>query len=352
MDEFAMGSSTENSAYGPTKNPHAHEYIPGGTSGGSAAAVAAFLAPLALGTDTGGSVRNPAGYCGVIGMKPTYGGISRSGVIAAASSFDQVGALGRSVDDVELLMQTIMGHDPMDSTTLPDDVRAKTEPLKKKIGVPRAFFEEGLDSQVKTALEDTLEKLEKSGYELVDIELPNISYSLATYYILIFAEESTNLSRYDGMRYGLHVEGEALMDEYKKSRAQGFGEETKRRIVLGTYVLSAGYYDAYYRRAGVLRALIVEDFKKAFENVDAVIMPTSPTLPFKIGEKSEDPVAMYLTDIFTVSPNLTGLPAVSVPAGFGEKEGNKLPIGMQFVAPRLGESSLFAIARDLQRDPE
>lgn len=347
MDEFAFGSSTENSAFGPTHNPHAEGYIPGGTSGGSAAAVAAGLAPVALGTDTGGSVRNPAGHCGVVGVKPTYGGVSRSGVIAAASSFDQIGALGKTADDVSVVMETIMGEDPLDSTTLPDDRRGEARAMKKKIGVPREFFKEGLDGQVSEALDSTLKKFESLGYELVDIELPNIGHALATYYILIFAEESTNLSRFDGMRYGKHVESEKLLDEYKKSRREGFGPETIRRIILGTYVLSAGYYDAYYRRANVLRALIVDDFKKAFESVDAVIMPTSPTLPFKIGEKSEDPLAMYLTDIFTVSPNLTGLPAISVPAGFGEKDGAKLPIGMQFIAGTLQEKTLFTITQDL-----
>jgi aspartyl-tRNA(Asn)/glutamyl-tRNA(Gln) amidotransferase subunit A len=346
MDEFAFGSSTENSAFGPTCNPHAPDYVAGGTSGGSAAAVAAHLAPIALGTDTGGSVRNPASYCGVVGMKPTYGGVSRSGLIAAASSFDQIGVLARTVDDAELVLETISGHDPLDATTLPPASPDDVPNTKRAIGVPRAFFTEGIDVRVTELLDATLETLQKKGYELVDIELPNIRYALATYYILIFAEESTNLSRFDGMRYGLHVESDTLIDEYKKTRAHGFGFETKRRIILGTYVLSAGYYDAYYARATALRSRIVDDFEAAFKKVDAVIMPTSPTLPFKIGEKNNDPLAMYLTDIFTVSPNLAGLPAISIPVGYGEKEGVKLPVGMQYIAPRRGEDILFTIARD------
>lgn len=347
MDEFAFGSSTENSAFGPTRNPHAIDYIPGGTSGGSAAAVAARLAPVALGTDTGGSIRFPASMCGVIGLKPTYGAASRSGLIAAGSSFDQPGVLGRTVGDVESVFSVIAGHDPLDGTTLPDHLRGREIPFKKKIGVPRSFFKEGIESEVMRGLEETLAKLKRLGYELIDIELPNISYSLAAYYILIFAEESTNVSRFDGMRYGVQVEGDTLLEDYEQSKGRGFGPETKRRVILGTYVLSAGYYDAYYRRANILRGLILDDFKKAFTKVDAVIMPTSPTLPFKIGEKSDDPLAMYLSDIFTVSPNLTGLPAISIPVGFGIKDGVSLPIGMQFTSPKMTESSLLSIARDI-----
>ena len=346
MDEFAFGSSTENSAYGPTRNPHAPDYVPGGTSGGSAAAVAAHMAPLALGTDTGGSVRLPASYCGVIGLKPTYGGVSRSGLIAAASSFDQAGVMGRTISDVELVFNTMKGNDQLDGTSLPDSGRVAPS-SRKKIGVPRSFLKEGLDTEVNRALEETLSQLTAKGCELIDIELPNIKHSLATYYILIFAEESTNLSRYDGVRYGLHLDGGTPLDDYKKSRAAGFGAETRRRIILGTYILSHGYYDAYYRRAGALRGLICDDFQKAFRDVDAVIMPTSPTLPFKIGEKSSDPLAMYLTDIFTVSPNLTGLPAISIPVGFGKKDSIALPIGMQFVAQKNSEDTLLAIGRDV-----
>ena len=346
MDEFAMGSSTENSAFGPTKNPFDLTRVPGGTSGGSAAAVAAHMAPVALGTDTGGSVRQPASFCGLYGLKPTYGAVSRSGVIAAASSFDQVGAMGRTIGDVEAVFGTIAGPDSLDGTTLPADVR-HAQPLKKKIGVPRAFLKEGLEAPVAAALSQTLERLQKVGYELVDVELPNIGLSLATYYILIDAEESTNLARYDGVRYGNDAEGANLLDEYKKSRAEGFGPEVRRRIILGTYILSHGYYDAYYRRANALRALITDDFKKVFLSVDALIMPTSPILPFKIGERSDDPVAMYLADIFTVSPSLAGVPSLNVPVGWGEKDGVKLPVGMQFTATHCAESTLFTIARDV-----
>lgn len=346
MDEFAFGSSTEKSAFGPTQNPYAEGYVPGGTSGGSAAAVAAKLVPIALGSDTGGSIRQPASFCGLVGIKPTYGVASRYGLIAAGSSFDQIGALARTIDDAELLLNSFAGYDHHDGTTIPDTERGIEVPLRKKIGIPFKFLENGVDSEILEALEQTKKKLSSAGYAMVDVDMPNIGYSLAAYYVLIFAEESSNLSRFDGMRYGLHAEGETLFSEYAKSRALGFGDEAKRRIILGTYVLSAGYYDAYYRRANALRGAILSDFKKAFDSVDAIMMPTSPILPFKIGEKNNDPLAMYLADIFTVSPNLTGLPAISVPAGFSKKTEKSLPIGMQFVGPRLTEKNLFEIGRE------
>jgi aspartyl-tRNA(Asn)/glutamyl-tRNA(Gln) amidotransferase subunit A len=352
MDEFAFGSSTEKSAYGPTKNPYDTSRVPGGTSGGSAVAVAAHMAPIALGSDTGGSIRQPASFCNVLGLKTTYGAVSRSGLIAAASSFDQIGGLARTAGDLELLYGVIAGHDPKDGTTLPDSARAKKEFERgKTIGVPRKFLANGVDSKILERFEVALATLSGKGYRIVDIEIPNIDYALATYYILIFAEEATNLSRFDGMRYGLHTEAKMLADEYKKSRSAGFGWEVKRRIILGTYILSHGYYDAYYRRATALRGLLVKDFDAAFSKVDAIAMPTSPVLPFKFGEKDADPLSMYLADIFTVPINVVGVPAISVPAGFAEHEGAKLPVGIQFVAQKLCEDKLFRIARDVLGEP-
>jgi len=352
MDEFAFGSSTEKSAYGPTKNPYDLSRVPGGTSGGSAVAVAARMAPIALGSDTGGSIRQPASFCNVLGLKTTYGAVSRSGLIAAASSFDQIGGLARSTRDLETLFGVIAGHDPKDGTTLPDSVRTKKGfEHEKTIGVPRKFLSAGVDPKILERFEATLATLSEKGYRVVDIEIPNIDYALSAYYILIFAEEATNLSRFDGMRYGLHKEGKNLADEYKKSRSAGFGWEVKRRIILGNYILSHGYYDAYYRRATALRGLLVKDFDAAFSAVDAIAMPTSPVLPFKFGEKDADPLAMYLADIFTVPINVAGVPAISVPAGFAEHEGAKLPVGVQFVAQKLSEDKLFAIARDVLGEP-
>lgn len=346
MDEFAMGSSTEHSAYGITRNPHDVERVPGGSSGGSAAAVAAHLAPVALGSETCGSIRQPASLCGLVGFKPTYGAVSRSGLIAMGSSLDQIGPLARNVYDAELLFNTIKGHDPLDGTTLPNGEEKKVK--GKKIGVPREFVKDA-QPDVRDLFEKTLNDLKQKGYEIVDIEFPSAPFGLAAYYIVMPAEVSTNLARFDGMRYGLHIEGKNLLEEYRESRAQGFGPETKRRIILGTYVLSSGYYDAYYRRATALRSVIADDLKKAFDEVSFIATPTTPGPAFKIGEKS-DPVSMYLEDIFAAPANLTGIPAISVSAGTVRRGEKDLPVGIQFMSPKQCDSSLFLIARDVRNE--
>lgn len=342
MDEFAMGSSTENSAYGPTKNPIDPSRSPGGSSGGSAAAVAAHLAPLALGTDTGGSVRQPASLCGIYGFKPTYGRISRSGLIAMGSSLDQLGIFARTTNDVESVFNTVSGYDPLDGTSL-REISPRTS--AKRIGVPRHFVK---DASPETVLEfdRALALLASRGYEIVDVELPTAPHALAAYYIIMPAEVSTNLARFDGMRYGLHVEGDSLLDEYRKSRSRGFGRESRRRIMLGAYVLSSGYYDAYYTRATALRSALVREFNSVFESVSYIATPTSPGPAFTVGEKL-DPLSMYLEDIFTVSANLTGMPGISVPFGTVERDGRALPVGVQFMAPMQADESLFTISRDL-----
>lgn len=345
MDEFAMGSSTENSAFGPSRNPVDETRSPGGSSGGSAVAVAARLAPVALGTDTGGSVRQPASLCGVYGFKPTYGAISRSGLIAMGSSLDQLGVLARSVDDVEAVFDVVRGRDPLDATTLPDAPRDGKRETKKTIGVPRVFVKDA-QSETVAEFERALAVLAARGYDIVDIDLPVAPHALAAYYIVMPAEVSTNLARYDGMRYGLHKEGASLFDEYAASRAAGFGAETKRRIMLGAYVLSSGYHDAYYNRATALRTALVREFDTIFESVPYIATPTSPGPAFVIGEKP-DPVSMYLEDIFTVSANLAGTPALSVPFGTVAKDGKNLPVGVQFMSQRRADTSLFAVARDL-----
>lgn len=343
MDEFAMGTSTEHSAYGPTRNPLDPTRVPGGTSGGSAAAVAAHFVPVALGTDTGGSVRQPASLCGVYGFKPTYGGISRYGLIAMGSSLDQLGILARSIRDVESAYDVLSGLDPRDGTTLP---RAPTPQANKVVGVPRSFVKDAQPGTV-AQFEKSLEELASRGYEIVDIELATTPHALAAYYIIMPAELSTNLARYDGMRYGLHVEGADLLDEYKKTRTAGFGAEARRRIILGAYVLSSGYYDAYYKRATALRGALVKEFDETFKNVSYIATPTAPGPAFKIGEKL-DPLSLYLEDIFTVSANLTGVPALSVPhRTVLTEEGIELPVGIQFMGPKRSEKSLFTIARDL-----
>jgi aspartyl-tRNA(Asn)/glutamyl-tRNA(Gln) amidotransferase subunit A len=343
MDEFALGGSTENSAYGPTKNPHDTTRVAGGTSGGSAAAVAAHMTIAALGSDTGGSVRNPASYCGVVGLKPTYGAVSRSGLIAAASSFDQIGPLTKTVADAKIIFDAIKGNDPLDSTSIPADFSYETAPTPKKfrIGVPRHLLKEGLDANVLTSFDATLADLQAAGHEIIDIELPTSSYAIATYYIINFAEVSTNLSRFDGMRYGLAKRGTTLLDDYVDSRTEGFGPETLRRILLGTFVLSAGYIDAYYRKALAARGQLTSEYIETFKKVDVIATPTMPTPSFIIGEKS-DPVSMYLEDIFTVTANLTGMPAISVPMK-SKDESLKLPMGIQFTAPRGAEEFLFTI---------
>lgn len=344
MDEFALGGSTENSAYGPTLNPHDTSRVAGGTSGGSAAAVAAHLAIAALGTDTGGSVRNPASHCGVVGMKPTYGGVSRSGVIAAASSFDQVGPITKSVADAEILLRAIAGRDVLDATSIPEDLytpQEVTSPMR--IGVPRHLLAKGgIDEGVKSAFEATLRGLEAAGHTLVDIELPSADPSLAAYYIINFAEVSANLARYDGIRYGTSARGESLAEDYVRARTEGFGRETRRRIVLGTFVLSAGYIDAYYRTAAGAREALRGDFAQAFKKADVIATPTMPTPAFVLGAKS-DPLSLYLEDVFTVLANLTGMPALSVPMS-----ATGLPMGFHLTAPHQAESRLFTMGREIE----
>lgn len=343
LDEFAMGSSTENSAFGPTKNPHDFSRVPGGSSGGSAAAVAAGLAPAALGSDTGGSIRQPASFCGVVGFKPSYGRVSRSGLIAMASSLDQIGTFANSVADAEILFRAIEGRDPNDLTSR--DV--EEEPGEKKefvIGVPDEFFASGLDAEVEAAIKAALAKGERAGCRLEPVSLPNISYALACYYIIMPAEVSSNLARFDGMRYGSRAKGETLFDVYRATRKEGFGAEVKRRIAIGTYVLSHGYYDAYYLQAQKVRTLIADDFRRAFEKVDVIAAPTSPILPFKFGEKTGDPLSMYLADIYTVPANLAGLPAISIPAGKVEN----LPVGLQLVGKQFKDYELLDAARMME----
>lgn len=346
MDEFAMGSSTENSAFGVVKNPHDETRVPGGSSGGSAVTVASHSALASLGSDTGGSVRQPAGFCGVVGLKPTYGAVSRFGLIALGSSLDQIGPITKTVEDAETLFNSIKGNDARDSTSLPDSLYVENETKVKRIGVARSLLE-GVDEDVLSNFETTLSSLASRGYEIIDIELPYATYALAMYYVILPAEISTNLTRFDGIRYGLHVSGKNTGDEYALSRSKGFGPEPRRRILLGTHILSAGHYDAYYTKAQAAREFITDDFKKAFESVDVIATPTSPTPAFKIGER-EDPVSMYLADIFTVTANLTGMPALSVPSGFVEREGKKLPVGFQLTAPHLHERSLFTVGYEIE----
>ncbi len=347
MDEFAMGGSTENSAYGVTKNPHDRERVSGGSSGGSAAAVAMDGALAALGSDTGGSVRQPASFCGLVGLKPTYGAISRFGLMAMGSSLDQIGPMTRSVADTELLFDILKGEDAMDSTTIKDSERKNhTKKQTYTIGVPWHFLEKGLSEEVVLNFKESINRFKALGYEVRDIELPNINYSLPVYYIIMPAESSTNLARFDGVRYGLHVDGGTPKEDYKKSRGEGFGPEVRRRILLGTYVLSAGYYDAYYYKALQVRELIKQDFKKVFESgVDAVLTPTTPTPAFKIGEKIDDPVTMYLADIFTTPANIAGIPALSVPSGFAAVSGKQLPLGVQLMGAPLSETILFDMGK-------
>jgi len=352
MDEFAMGGSTENSAYGPTKNPHDLSRVPGGTSGGSAAAVAANMALVALGSDTGGSIRQPASFCGVVGLKPTYGAVSRYGLMAAVSSFDQIGPIAKTVEDAEIVFNVIHGKDIKDGTTITEERVSTTYSLKRVgkkkpvIGIPRLFLSMGgIDPSVKSAFEAAEKRFKDLGYEIKDIELPANKYALSVYYILNFAEVSSNMARYDGVKYGLHMDGKDGIDDYFKTRRGGLGREVIRRILLGTYVLSSGYYDAYYNRANAVRRMITEDFLKAFDSsgggVDLIATPTTPGPAFKIGEKSNDPMAMYLEDIFTVTANLTGLPAMSIPCG-----ALPLPLGLQLTARHGDEKTLFEAGKD------
>ncbi len=344
MDEFAHGSSTENSAYGPSKNPHDLTRVPGGSSGGSAAAVAGDLALAALGSDTGGSIRQPAAHCGLVRLKPTYGAVSRFGLIAMGSSLDQIGPLAKTVADARILYEAIHGNDSHDSTSLPDAFYAKKISAPKKVlGVPRAFLVGGIDPDLLAQFEVTLEKLKGEGYEIRDVEMPTLPYGLAVYYVIMPAEVSTNLARLDGIRYGLSVASETIGDVYTKSRGQGFGPEARRRILLGTFVLSSGYADAYYRKARAVRATIRAEFEKAFESVDAIVLPTTPAPAFVLGEKTADPLAMYAEDIFSVPVNLAGVPAVSLPMGVVERAGVKLPVGFQIISKHGNEEALFTI---------
>src|SRR6059036_2849549 len=343
LDEFAMGSSTENSAFGPSRNPWNLGSIPGGSSGGSAAAVAADECVAALGTDTGGSIRQPAGCCGIVGLKPTYGRVSRYGIIAFASSMDQVGPMTKDVRDCALMLEAIAGHDPADSTSVNRPVPPYSEGLTGdikglRLGIPKEYFVSGMQPEVEQALRQAVRLLEQNGAVIEEISLPHTEYAIAVYYIVATAEASSNLARYDGMRYGYRARGKDLTETYMLSRQEGFGPEVKRRIMLGTYVLSAGYYDAYYLKAQQVRALIKKDFEEAFQRVDAIITPTAPTTAFKIGEKTQDPLQMYLSDIYTISINLAGLPALSLPCGF-DSEG--MPIGLQIIGTPFDESTIF-----------
>ena len=352
MDEFAFGSSTENSYFGPTHNPHNLKRVPGGSSGGSAAAVAADETTLALGSDTGGSIRQPASFCGVVGLKPTYGRVSRFGLVAFASSLDQIGPITRDVTDSASLLNAIAGYDHLDSTSVnkpvPDYTKSLIPEVKGiKIGIPREYFISGIDQEIKNNLKKSIKLLEDKGAQLKEISLPHTEYGIATYYIIATAEASANLARFDGIRYGYRSKNsETLAQLYENSRAEGFGAEAKRRIMLGTYVLSAGYYDAYYRKGQRVRTLIKEDFDQAFKEVDAILTPTSPTTAFKIGEKIDDPLKMYLADIFTVSANLAGIPGISISSGFSQEN---LPIGLQILAPAFCEERIFQIAFALEQ---
>ncbi len=344
MDEFAMGGSGETSHFGPTKNPSNLEKVPGGSSSGSVVAVAADETIFALGSDTGGSVRQPASFCGVVGFKPTYGRVSRHGLMAMASSFDQIGTLTKTVRDAAYVFEQIAGLDKFDSTTakakVPEADSLGQELKGLKIGVPKEYFVKGMDKQVETVVKKAIKNLSKLGVEIVEINLPMTKYALATYYILMPAEVSSNLARYDGVRYGFRAEAGNLLEMYLQTRRQGFGEEARRRVMLGTYVLSSGYYDAYYKKAQQVRRLIKNDFDKAFEQVDCIVTPTSPTTAFNLGEKFDDPLTMYLADIFTVSANVAGLPAISIPCG----KANKMPVGLQFIGKYFDEKTLFDIS--------
>lgn len=362
MDEFAMGSSTQTSAYGVTRNPLDPSRVPGGSSGGSAAALAGDMALAALGTETCGSVREPAAFCGLVGLRSTYGAISRQGIIAMGNSLDQVGPFGKNVRDTEIIFNLLSRYDKEDSTSVPEELRknpdtryrGKNSPIPgigeneknaRKIGVPWHLFKEGVDPLVSENFKQSLEKFKKAGYEIVDIELPYSKYSLAVYYIIMPAEVSTNLSRFDGIRYGFSADGKDLLDVYKKSRAGGFGAEARRRILLGTYVLSHGYHDAYYNKALKVREKIKEEITQAFQKVDYILTPTVPVLPFKIGEKLDDPVAMYLCDIFSAPANLSGVPSIALPSG-KTKEG--LPFSIQFMAPHFREDLLFEVGKKFE----
>lgn len=355
MDEFAMGGSTENSAFFITKNPLNLDKVPGGSSGGSAAAVAGKMAPISLGSDTGGSIREPASFCGIVGMKPTYGLVSRYGLVAFASSLDQIGPFSKTVRDNAVLLTAIAGHDEMDSTSAnvenKDYEKALVNDVKGlKIGVPKEYFGEGINEEVRASLEKAIEKYKELGAEVEECSLPVTEYALPTYYIIACAEASSNLGRYDGIRYGYRTKNfESLKDIYKNSRTEGFGDEVKRRIILGTYVLSSGYYDAYYKKAQKVRTLVKKGFEEAFEKYDVLLTPTVPTVAFDIGSKSKNPLEMYMTDILTVSINIAGVPAISIPCG---KDSSGMPIGMQLIAKHFNEETLYRAAYTFEQNME
>ncbi len=344
-DEFAMGSSTENSAFGPTHNPWDLSRVPGGSSGGSAASVAAREATISLGSDTGGSIRQPAGFCGIVGLKPTYGRVSRFGLIAFASSLDQIGPFARTVEDAAIMLEAISGRDPMDATSVPIDVPHYADSFRRdlngvRVGVAREYSVDGMEPGVDSAVRAAIRQLEALGAEIVDISLPNTEYALATYYITAPAEASANLSRFDGVKYGLRLEEETLLETYERTRGTGFGPEVKRRIMLGTYALSSGYYDAYYVKAQKVRTLIKQDFDRAFEQVDVIAAPTSPTVAFPLNSRTNDPYQMYLADVFTIPANMAGIPGISIPCGFSEN----LPVSLQLLGKTFDESTLLGVA--------
>lgn len=349
MDEFAMGSSTEHSAYGPTRNPQDTNRVPGGSSGGSAAAVAGNLVPAALGSDTGGSVRQPASFCGAVGLKPTYGAVSRYGLMAMGSSLDQIGPITKNVKDAEIIFNCIAGEDPKDSTTISEDTYTDSSGEPEVVGIPRELLgRDGIDPAVKDNFDKAVQTLEEEGYETVDVSLEALSHALSIYYIIMPAEVSSNLARFDGVKYGVRTEDDDLFRQYVHTRRDGFGSEVKRRILLGTYVLSAGYYDAYYRTAVRARQALKESLDDIFAEVDTIVTPTTPAPAFPIGDKSDDPLEMYLQDIFTVSANIAGIPAISVPSGTVTKEGSDLPLGLQVMAPHGQESALFSVGRSFE----
>ena len=354
LDEFAMGSSTENSGFHTSRNPWDTERVPGGSSGGSAAAVSAGECVAALGSDTGGSIRQPASLCGVVGLKPTYGRVSRYGLVAFASSLDQIGPITKDVSDAAAMLTVISGHDPLDSTSAPVETPDFTESLGKdikglRIGIPKEYFIEGIDNDVEQAVRVAIKKLEALGATAVEVSLPHTGYAIATYYILATSEASSNLARYDGVKYGFRESGKDLIEMYMNTRAKGFGPEVKRRIMLGTYALSSGYYDAYYKKAQQVRTLIKNDFDNAFKEVDAVVTPTMPTPAFRIGEKAADPLQMYLSDIFTISVNLAGVPGISIPCGF---TGDNLPVGLQIIGRHFDEATVLKIAYAYEQSTE
>lgn len=349
-DEFAMGSSTENSAYFPTHNPWDIDRVPGGSSGGPAAAVAAGEAIFGIGSDTGGSIRQPASFCGIVGLKPTYGRVSRFGLLAFASSLDQIGPFTRSVEDAALVLEAISGHDPLDSTSTPKPVEQFNAGLRTglrgvRVGVPAEYFVDGMESGVESAVAQAIDDLKALGADIRPISLPHTKYALATYYITAPAEASANLARFDGVRYGLRIDEPTIREMYERTRGEGFGNEVKLRIMLGTYALSAGYYDAYYVKAQKVRTLIKQDFDEAFASVDVIVAPTSPTTAFRIGDRIDDPYQMYLTDVFTIPANMAGIPGISVPCGFS----NALPVGLQFIGQAFDEATLLGVAHAYER---